>query len=91
MRARLTARYGRIDAQQAARVGAGEVGLTVLSMSAVLVAVFIPLLLMGGYVGLFVREFAVTLAVVITISLVVSLTVVPALCAWWLKPMVRWR
>ncbi|MDI3261254.1 MAG: efflux RND transporter permease subunit [Fulvimonas sp.] len=72
---------------QAARVGAGEVGLTVVSMSAVLVAVFIPLLLMGGYVGLFVREFAVTLAVVITISLVVSLTVVPALCAWWLKPL----
>lgn len=72
--------------QQAARVGAGEVGLTVLSMSAVLVAVFIPLLLMGGYVGLFVREFAVTLAVVIAISLLVSLTVVPTLCAWWLKP-----
>ena len=72
--------------REAARVGAGEVGLTVLSMSAVLVAVFIPLLLMGGYVGLFVREFAVTLAVVIAISLVVSLTVVPMLCAWWLKP-----
>jgi multidrug efflux pump len=72
--------------REAARVGAGEVGLTVLSMSAVLVAVFIPLLLMGGYVGLFVREFAVTLAVVIAISLLVSLTVVPMLCAWWLKP-----
>lgn len=73
--------------REAARVGAGEVGLTVLSMSAVLVAVFIPLLLMGGYVGLFVREFAVTLAVVISISLLVSLSVVPALCAWWLKPL----
>lgn len=72
--------------RQAARLGAGEVGLTVLSMSAVLIAVFIPLLLMQGYVGLFVREFAVTLAVVIAISLLVSLTVVPALCAWWLKP-----
>ncbi|HVI56226.1 MAG TPA: efflux RND transporter permease subunit [Luteibacter sp.] len=70
----------------AARLGAGEVGLTVVSMSAVLVAVFIPLLLMGGYVGLFVREFAVTLAVVIAISLIVSLTVVPMLCASWLKP-----
>ena len=72
--------------REAARLGAGEVGLTVLSMSAVLIAVFLPLLLMGGYVGLFVREFAVTLAVVIAISLVVSLTVVPMLCAWWLKP-----
>ncbi|WP_158886282.1 efflux RND transporter permease subunit [Rhodanobacter sp. L36] len=72
--------------REAARIGAGEVGLTVLSMSAVLVAVFIPLLLMGGYVGLFVREFAVTLAVVIAISLIVSLTFVPMLCAWWLKP-----
>jgi len=80
----------RMDAglspREAARIGAGEVGLTVLSMSAVLVAVFIPLLLMGGYVGLFVREFAVTLAVVIAISLLVSLTVVPMLCACWLKP-----
>jgi multidrug efflux pump len=72
--------------REAARVGAGEVGLTVLSMSAVLIAVFIPLLLMGGYVGLFVREFAVTLAVVIAISLVVSLTFVPMLCALWLRP-----
>jgi len=72
--------------REAARVGAGEVGLTVLSMSAVLIAVFIPLLLMGGYVGLFVREFAVTLAVVIAISLLVSLTVVPMLCACWLTP-----
>lgn len=75
-----------VPPREAARVGAGEVGLTVLSMSAVLIAVFIPLLLMGGYVGLFVREFAVTLAVVIAISLVVSLTVVPMLCAAWLKP-----
>ncbi|WP_414445002.1 efflux RND transporter permease subunit [Burkholderia sp. 22PA0106] len=70
----------------AARRGAGEVGLTVLTMSAVLVAVFIPLLLMGGYVGLYVREFAVTLAVVIGFSLLVSLSIVPALCAVWLQP-----
>jgi multidrug efflux pump len=75
-----------MEPREAARLGAGEVGLTVLSMSAVLIAVFIPLLLMGGYVGLFVREFAVTLAVVIAISLVVSLTFVPMLCALWLKP-----
>ncbi|MDQ7997221.1 MAG: efflux RND transporter permease subunit [Luteibacter sp.] len=75
-----------VPPREAARVGAGEVGLTVVSMSAVLIAVFIPLLLMGGYVGLFVREFSVTLAVVIAISLVVSLTVVPMLCALWLQP-----
>ncbi len=75
-----------VPPREAARRGAGEVGLTVLSMSAVLIAVFLPLLLMGGYVGLFVREFAVTLAVVIAISLVVSLTVVPMLCALWLRP-----
>lgn len=72
--------------REAARVGAGEVGLTVVSMSAVLIAVFLPLLLMGGYVGLFVREFAVTLATVIVISLMVSLTVVPMWCAQWLRP-----
>jgi multidrug efflux pump len=75
-----------VPPREAARRGAGEVGLTVLSMSAVLIAVFLPLLLMGGYVGLFVREFAVTLAVVIAISLVVSLTLVPMLCALWLRP-----
>jgi multidrug efflux pump len=75
-----------VPPREAAQRGAAEVGLTVLSMSAVLIAVFIPLLLTGGYVGLFVREFAVTLAVVIAISLVVSLSVVPMLCAWWLKP-----
>jgi multidrug efflux pump len=69
----------------AAQDGAREVGPTVLSMSAVLIAVFIPLLLMGGYVGLFAREFAVTLAVVIAISLVVSLTVTPMLCASLLR------
>lgn len=72
--------------RQAARVGAGEIGLTVLSMSLVLVAAFIPLLLLQGYVGLFVRGFAVTIAIVVFISLVVSLTLVPMLCAYWLKP-----
>jgi len=77
---------GGVAPREAARIGAGEVGVTVLSMSAVLIAVFIPLLLIGGYVGLFVREFAVTLAVVVAISLVVSLTFVPMLCAWWLQP-----
>lgn len=79
------------SAKQAALKGAKEVGTTVLTMSLVLIAVFIPMLFMGGYVGLFVREFAVTLAVAISISLVVSLTTAPMLCAKWLKPAQRKR
>ncbi len=75
-----------VPAHEAAARGAREVGLTVLSMSAVLVAVFIPLLFMGGYAGLFVREFAVTIVIVIAFSLVVSLTIVPMLCAMFLRP-----
>ncbi|MSP85942.1 MAG: multidrug transporter subunit MdtC [Methylotenera sp.] len=72
--------------KQAANIGAKEVGVTVLSMTLVIIAVFIPMLLMGGYVGLFVREFVVTLVVAILISLVVSLTTVPMMCAYLLKP-----
>jgi len=71
---------------EAARIGAREVGSTVLTMSLVLIAVFIPMLFMGGYVGLFVREFAVTLAVAVLISLVVALTTAPMMCARLLKP-----
>ena len=74
-----------VDARQAAYLGAKEVGATVLSMTLVIIAVFIPMLLMGGYVGLFVREFVVTLVVAILISLVVSLTTVPMMCAYLLK------
>ena len=59
---------------QAALSGAREVGFTVLSMSISLIAVFIPILLMGGIVGRLFREFAVTLSVAILVSLVVSLT-----------------
>ena len=59
---------------QAALLGAKEIGFTVLSMSISLVAVFIPILLMGGIVGRLFREFAVTLSVAIGVSLVVSLT-----------------
>ena len=69
----------------AALVGAKEVSSTVFSMTLVLIAVFIPMLLMGGYVGLFVREFAVTLSVAILISLVVALTTAPMMCAYLLK------
>src|SRR6185436_541565 len=62
---------------QAALRGAREVGFTVLSMSLSLIAVFIPILLMGGIVGRLFREFSVTLAVAILVSLVISLTTTP--------------
>ena len=70
---------------QAALKGAREIGFTVLSISISLVAVFIPLLLMGGIVGRLFREFAVTLSVAIGVSLVVSLTVTPCMCAHLLR------
>lgn len=70
---------------QAALRGAREVGFTVLSMSISLIAVFIPILLMGGIIGRLFREFAVTLSVAIMVSLLVSLTTTPMLCARWLK------
>ena len=70
----------------AAMKGSREIGFTVLSMSTSLVAVFIPILLMGGLVGKLFREFAVTLSVAIAMSLLVSLTTTPMLCAQFLKP-----
>jgi multidrug efflux pump len=70
----------------AALLGSSEIGFTVLSMSTSLVAVFIPILLMGGIVGRLFREFAVTLAVAIGVSLVVSLTTTPMMCARFLRP-----
>jgi hydrophobe/amphiphile efflux-1 (HAE1) family protein len=70
---------------QAALQGAKEIAFTVVSMSTSLVAVFIPLLLMGGMVGRLFREFAVTLSVAIIVSLVVSLTTTPMMCATLLK------
>lgn len=69
----------------AALIGAQEVGFTVLSMSLSLIAVFIPVLLMGGYVGRLFREFAVTLSAAIVISLAVSLTTTPMMCARLLR------
>lgn len=71
---------------EAALLGAREVGFTVLSISVSLVAVFIPLLFMGGQVGRLFREFAVTLSAAVMISLVISLTTTPMMCAWLLKP-----
>jgi multidrug efflux pump len=70
---------------EAAIRGAGEVAFTVISMSISLIAVFIPILLMGGIVGRLFREFAVTLSVAILISLAVSLATTPMLCALLLK------
>ena len=70
---------------QAALQGVREVGFTVLSMSLSLVAVFLPLLLMGGLPGRLFKEFAVTLSVAIGISLLVSITLTPMMCGWLLK------
>jgi len=70
---------------EAALKGAQEIGFTVLSISISLVAVFIPILLMGGIVGRLFREFAVTLSTAIFVSLVVSLTTTPMMCARLLK------
>jgi multidrug efflux pump len=71
---------------QAALRGAQEITFTVLSMTLSLVAVFLPILLMGGMMGRMFREFAVTLSVAILVSLVVSLTTTPVMCALLLKP-----
>jgi multidrug efflux pump len=71
---------------QAALQGAREVGFTVVSMSLSLIAVFIPILLMGGIVGRLFREFAVSLSLAILISMVVSLTTTPMMCAYVLRP-----
>ena len=70
---------------QAVLTGAREVGFTVLSMSLSLIAVFIPILLMGGIVGRYFREFAITLSVAIFVSLLVSLTTTPMMCARFLR------
>ncbi len=83
---------------QAALRGVREVGFTVMSMSLSLIAVFIPILLMGGIVGRYFREFAVTLSIAILISLFVSLTTTPMMCAFVLGrrthrrhgPIYRW-
>jgi multidrug efflux pump len=70
----------------AALQGAKEIGFTVFSISVSLIAVFIPILLMGGIVGRLFREFAIVLSTAIAVSMVVSLTTTPAMCAHLLKP-----
>ncbi len=74
-----------MDAEAAAKRGAAEIGSTVLSMSVSLVAVFIPILLMGGIIGRLFREFAVVLSVAILVSLAVSLTTTPMMCSVLLR------
>jgi multidrug efflux pump len=74
-----------MSALQATLIGTREVGFTVLSMSISLVAVFIPLLLMGGLVGRLFHEFAMTLSIAVLVSLLVSLTTTPMMCARLLK------
>ena len=70
---------------EAALKGAGEIGFTIVSISVSLVAVFIPLLLMGGIVGRLFREFAITVTLTIAVSVLVSLTLTPMLCSRYLK------
>ncbi len=74
---------------EAALIGAGEIGFTIISLTLSLIAVLIPLLFMGDVVGRLFREFAITLAVAILISAVVSLTLTPMLCARLLKDKAR--
>ncbi|HUB66357.1 MAG TPA: multidrug efflux RND transporter permease subunit [Candidatus Methylacidiphilales bacterium] len=71
---------------EAALRGSREIGFTVLSISLSLIAVFAPILLMGGLIGRLFREFAVTLSVAILVSMVISLTTTPMMCAFLLKP-----
>jgi multidrug efflux pump len=71
---------------QAAFVGSGQIGFTILSLTVSLIAVLIPLLFMGDIVGRLFREFALTLSAAILVSAVVSLTLTPMLCAKMLKP-----
>lgn len=70
---------------QAALKGAGEIGFTIISISVSLVAVFIPLLLMGGVIGRMFQEFAVTVCVAIAVSVIVSVTLTPMMCAYLLS------
>jgi HAE1 family hydrophobic/amphiphilic exporter-1 len=70
----------------AAMKGSGEIGFTVVAITFSLIAVFIPLFLIGGYVGLLFREFAITVSVALLLSLVISRTLTPMMCAYLLKP-----
>ena len=75
-----------LSPMQAALKGAGEIGFTIVSITLSLIAVFIPLFLMSGYVGLLFREFAVTVSVALVLSLLIALTLTPMMCSRLLKP-----
>jgi hydrophobe/amphiphile efflux-1 (HAE1) family protein len=75
-----------LSPMQAAIKGSGEIGFTIISITLSLIAVFIPLFLMGGYVGLLFREFAITVSVSLVLSLLISLTLTPMMCSRLLKP-----
>ena len=70
---------------EAALKGAGEIGFTIVSISCSLIAVFIPLLLMGGIVGRLFREFAMTVTIAVVVSCIVSLTLTPMMCSRFLR------
>ena len=74
-----------MDAMEAALKGAAEIGFTILSISFSLVAVFIPLLLMGGIVGRLFREFAMTISIAVLLSAFVSLTLTPTMRSRFLR------
>jgi multidrug efflux pump len=76
---------GGMEPFKAALLGAKEIGFTVFSISVSLIAVFIPILMMGGIVGRLFREFAITLSTAIVVSMVISLTTTPTMCAYLLK------
>lgn len=73
-----------MDPMEAALKGAGEIGFTIISISLSLIAVFIPLLLMGGIVGRLLREFAMTVAITVAVSAFISLTLTPMMCSRFL-------
>jgi multidrug efflux pump subunit AcrB len=76
---------GGASPYEAAMKGAGEIGFTIVSITLSLIAVFIPLFLMNGYVGLLFREFAVTVSVALVLSLLISLTLTPMMCSRLLR------
>ncbi|MGA7232172.1 MAG: efflux RND transporter permease subunit, partial [Xanthobacteraceae bacterium] len=77
---------GGLSPMQAALKGSQEIGFTIVSITLSLIAVFIPLFLMGGYVGKLFQEFAITVSVSLMLSLIISLTLTPMMCARLLKP-----
>jgi hydrophobe/amphiphile efflux-1 (HAE1) family protein len=74
---------------EAALKGSGEIGFTVMAITLSLIAVFIPLFLMSGYIGLLFREFAITVSMALLLSLLISRTLTPMMCAYLLKPEVK--